>query len=1017
MLQLKNIVKTYVAGDTKQDALKGVSMNFRENEFVSILGQSGSGKTTLLNIIGGLDRYTSGDLIINGISTSKYKDADWDYYRNHSIGFVFQSYNLIPHQSVLSNVELALTLAGISKKERRARAIEVLKKVGLEDHIHKRPNQMSGGQMQRVAIARALINNPDILLADEPTGALDSETSVQIMELLKEIAKDKLVIMVTHNPELAAQYSTRIIRVLDGRIVDDTDPYNVPDQISVTPQKRKKISMSMGTAVSLSFNNLKTKKGRTLLTAFAGSIGIIGIALILSLSTGIQDYVDDLQRDTLSSYPVSIAKEESSLASILTAVVPQEDDDNTDKKENTVYSNSRMGELFNAMFASSQDTNNLTKFKAYLEEKMAEDPEENNSDVLKNHVETIQYQYDVALNTYIKTDDGYRSTDMTKIFTSAMTGSSSSESSSESDSSENSTSSVMGMSSSSISQMSSSMMSLWSELLPGNDGELISDMVYDQYDLEAGRWPESADEIVLILSDNNEITDVAFYALGLISDEEVMDSMKAVMKSEALNTEQREISYDDVLNTTFKLILNPDYYTKEASGTWNYIGDDEDSMELVIDHGYELKIVGIIKPNPDATVTSATGSFGYTSALTQYVIEQTNNSELVKEQKLPENENLDLLTGLPFVITEENDPTDEEKAEKIKEYFDSLSDVDKTKIYTEILSEPTDEEIEQMTAMYMTNFSDRDDIITLVASTMGMDEETAKSYLEDYSDDELQTMLQKQLVQLIKENKSDSAQAQVLQMRVNATAQGDLFGTTGYAAVAQAFDELIDSTDDTTVLAKYYDEYMPSTVSGSTLEENLQKLSAVDLDSPSTINIYAKSFEDKEKIADMITQYNETAEEDDQISYTDYVALLMSGVNTMINAVSYGLIAFVSISLIVSSIMIGIITYISVLERTKEIGILRSVGASKKDISRVFNAETAIIGLTAGLMGIGVTLLLNIPISMVINKLTGIGNIAKLPVAGAVILVVISVALTMIAGLIPSKLAAKKDPVIALRSE
>ncbi len=1016
MLQLKNIVKTYVAGDTRQDALKGVSMNFRENEFVSILGQSGSGKTTLLNIIGGLDRYTSGDLIINGVSTSKYKDADWDYYRNHSIGFVFQSYNLIPHQSVLSNVELALTLAGISKRERRARAIEVLKKVGLTDHIHKRPNQMSGGQMQRVAIARALINNPDILLADEPTGALDSETSVQIMELLKEIAKDKLVIMVTHNPELAAKYSTRIIRVLDGRIVDDTDPYNVPDQISMTPQKRKKISMSMGTAVSLSFNNLKTKKGRTLLTAFAGSIGIIGIALILSLSTGIQDYVNDLQRDTLSSYPVSIAKEESPLASILTAAVPQEDDDNADKKENTVYSNSRMGELFNAMFASSQETNNLTKFKAYLEEKMAEESEKD-SDVLRDHVETIQYQYDVTLNTYIETGDGYRSTDMTSVFTSGMTGSSSSESSSGSDSSENSMSSIMGMSSSSMSQMSSSMMSLWSELLPGNDGELISDMVYAQYDLEAGRWPESADEIVLILSDNNEITDVAFYALGLVSDEEVMNSMKAVMKSEALDIEQREISYDDVLKTTFKLILNPDYYTKETSGTWKYIGDDKDSMELIIDHGYELKIVGIIKPNPDVAVTSATGSFGYTSALTQYVIEQTNNSELVKEQKLQENENLDLLTGLPFVITEENDPTDEEKSEKIKEYFAGLSDVDKTKIYTEILSEPSDEEIEQMMAAYMKKFSNRDIIIKLVASTMGMDEETAKSYLEDYSDEELQTMLKKQLVQMVKENKSESAQAQVLQMRVNATAQGDLFGTTGYAAVAKAFDELIDSTDDTTVLAKYYDEYMPSTVSGSTLEETLQKLSAVDVDSPSTINIYAKSFEDKEKIADVITQYNEKAEEDDQISYTDYVALLMSGVNTMINAVSYGLIAFVSISLIVSSIMIGIITYISVLERTKEIGILRSVGASKKDISRVFNAETAIIGLTAGLMGIGVTLLLNIPISMVIKNLTGIGKIAKLPITGAVVLVAISVALTMIAGLIPSKLAAKKDPVIALRSE
>ena len=1013
MLQLKNIVKTYVAGDTKQDALKGVSMNFRENEFVSILGQSGSGKTTLLNIIGGLDRYTSGDLIINGVSTSKYKDADWDYYRNHSIGFVFQSYNLIPHQSVLSNVELALTLAGISKKERRARAIEVLKKVGLADHIHKRPNQMSGGQMQRVAIARALINNPDILLADEPTGALDSETSVQIMELLKEIAKDKLVIMVTHNPELAAKYSTRIIRVLDGCIVDDTDPYNVPDQISVIPQKRKKISMSMGTAVSLSFNNLKTKKGRTLLTSFAGSIGIIGIALILSLSTGIQDYVNDLQRDTLSSYPVSIEKEESPLASILTASASEEDGGDTEKKENTVYSNNRMYELFNAMFASDSETNNLTKFKRYLDERMAEDGDEKESDVLKDHVETIQYQYDVKLNTYIETEDGYRSTDMSSVFTNGAT----SQSTSSDDSSDNSMASMMGMSSSSMSQMSNSMMSLWSELLPGSDGELISDMVYDQYDLEAGRWPEAANELVLIMSDQNEITDVAFYALGLMSDEDVTDMMKAVMKSETLSTKQREISYDDILETTFKLILNPDYYTKEANGTWSYIGDDKDSMNLVIDHGYDLKIVGIIKPNPDAAVTSATGSFGYTSALTQYVIEQTNNSELVKEQKLPENENLDLLTGLPFVITEENDPTDEEKAEKIKEYFAGLNDVEKTKIYTEILSEPTDEEIEQMTSMYMNNFSSRDAIITLVASTMGMDEETAKSYLEDYSDEELQEMLQKQLVQMIKENKSDSAQAQVLQMRVNATEQGDLFGTAGYAAVAKAFDELIDSTDDTTVLAKYYDEYMPSTVSGSTLEETLQKLSAVDINSPYAINIYAKSFDDKEKIADVITQYNETAEEDDQISYTDYVALLMSGVNTMINAVSYGLIAFVSISLIVSSIMIGIITYISVLERTKEIGILRSVGASKKDISRVFNAETAIIGLTAGLMGIGVTLLLNIPISMVIENLTGIGNIAKLPVMGAVILVAISVALTMIAGLIPSKLAAKKDPVIALRSE
>lgn len=1014
MLQLKNIVKTYVTGDTKQDALKGVSMNFRENEFVSILGQSGSGKTTLLNIIGGLDRYTSGDLIINGVSTSKYKDADWDYYRNHSIGFVFQSYNLIPHQSVLSNVELALTLAGISKKERRARAIEVLNKVGLADHIHKRPNQMSGGQMQRVAIARALINNPDILLADEPTGALDSETSVQIMELLKEIAKDKLVIMVTHNPELAQDYSTRIIRVLDGKIVDDTNPYQVSEQISTEPQKRKKISMSLGTAVSLSFNNLRTKKGRTLLTAFAGSIGIIGIALILSLSTGIQDYVNDLQRDTLSSYPVTIEKEESPLAGILTAAASQNSEDNVEKKEDTVYSSNRMSQMFNAMFASDKDTNNLTKFKSYLEARMKASSDES-ADSLKDHVETIQYQYDVALNTYIKTEDGYRSTDMSSVFTNAMTSQGTSDASS--NSSDNSMASMMGMSSSSMSQMSSSMMSLWSELLPGNDGQLISDMVYDQYDLEAGRWPEAANEIVLIMSDNNEITDVAFYALGLVSDDEVKEAMRAVMTAEALRTEQYQISYDDILGTTFKLVLNPEYYTKEANGSWKYIGDDKDSMELVIDHGYELNIVGIIKPNPDAAVTSASGNFGYTSALTQYVIEQTNDSELVKEQKLPENENLDLLTGLPFVITQENDPTDDEKAEAIKEYFSGLSDVEKTKIYTEILSEPTDEEIEQMTSMYMKNFSSRDAIIALVASTMGLDEDTAKSYLADYSDEELQAMLKKQLEQMVRENKSESAQAEVLQMRVNATQQGDLFGTSGYAAVAAAFDKLISETNDTAVLAKYYDNYMPSKVSGSTLEETLQKLSAVDLNSPSAINIYAKSFDDKEKIADVITEYNETADEDDQIAYTDYVALLMSGVNTMINAVSYGLIAFVSISLIVSSIMIGIITYISVLERTKEIGILRSVGASKKDISRVFNAETAIIGLTAGLMGIGVTLLLNIPISMVINNLTGIGNIAKLPAVAAAILVAISVALTMIAGLIPSKLAAKKDPVIALRSE
>lgn len=1002
MLQLKNIVKTYVAGDMKQDALKGVSMNFRESEFVSILGQSGSGKTTLLNIIGGLDRYTSGDLIINGVSTKKYKDRDWDSYRNHSIGFVFQSYNLIPHQSVLANVEMALTLAGVSKRERRARAKEVLAKVGLADHINKRPNQMSGGQMQRVAIARALINNPDILLADEPTGALDSETSVQIMELLKEISKDKLVIMVTHNPELAERYSTRIIKLLDGQVVDDSNPYKVSDNAVLQQQTKQnrpgKVSMSLPTALSLSFNNLKTKKGRTILTAFAGSIGIIGIALILSLSNGIQNYVDDLQRDTLSSYPVTIEAEESALSSILTATA-KDDVDRSDRKDGLVYSNNRMYDLFNAMFATKSQENNLTAFKAYLDEKMKDKSE----DALSKHIATVQYQYNVPLNTYTKGSDGkYHNTDMTSIFSFG------------SSSDSYNYSSIM---SSMSSQMGSSAMSLWEELLPGTDGALISDMIYDQYELTAGRWPEQKNEIVLIMNENNEVTDLTFYALGLMDDEEVNELLKAVMNGEEIDTPLREISYEDVLNTKLKLILNTDLYTKEASGTWKYIGDDEASTELVVENGLDLEIVGIIKPNQDAKSLSSSGSFGYTSALTDYIIEATNDSEIVKEQKLDENENYDVLTGLPFAITEDNDLQDSEKAEKIKEYFQSLTDAEKTEIYTKILSTPSDEELKQATDAYMKNFQSRDSMIQMMASALEIDEETAKKYLEDYSDDELKQLMGQQIEKLIKDNYAEAANAQIVQMKNSAHVDGDLFGLAGYAAVANSFDQYIDGITDEKVLAGYYDEYMPSTVSGSTLEDNLETFGAIDPGTPSSINIYAKSFEDKEIIADAIDDYNSKAAEDDQISYTDYVALLMSGVNTMINAVSYGLIAFVSISLIVSSIMIGIITYISVLERTKEIGILRSVGASKKDISRVFNAETAIIGLAAGLIGIGLTIVLNIPISMVIEKLTDIKHIATLPAVAAVVLVAISVALTMTAGLIPSKLAAKKDPVNALRTE
>ena len=994
MLQLKNIIKTYVTGDLTQNALQNVSINFRKNEFVSILGQSGSGKTTLLNIVGGLDRYTSGDLIINGVSTRQYKDADWDYYRNSSIGFVFQSYNLIPHQSVLANVELALTLAGVSKKERRRRAIAVLTKVGLADHLHKRPNQMSGGQMQRVAIARALINNPDILLADEPTGALDSETSLQIMELLKEIARDKLVIMVTHNPELAESYSTRIVRLLDGHIVSDTDPFH-QDDITVQQKKHRKIGMSFWTALSLSFNNLRTKLGRTLLTAFAGSIGIIGIALILSLSTGIQNYINDIQRDTLTSYPISILQTESSLGGMLSARQEfMEEKENMVKEENTVYSTNQMYAIFNAAFTGQDVTNDLKALKAYLDAEMQTESETG----LRDLVTTIQYQYGVSLNTYVQDTEGnYHSTDLSASM------------STPSEAMENSP--LMEM-------MGSRMggLGLWSEMLPGSDGSLISPMVYEQYDLIAGSWPQKAEDIVLVLDSSGEITDVAFYALGLMEDDEVSDIMNAVAKGEEINAQVHSVSYEDILNTKFRLVKNCDYYTKNTNGTWKDVRDDAASLELVIKNGMELKIVGILQPDPEATSASISGTFGYTAALTELVIRQTNDSEIVRQQRLPENENFDVTKDLPFVITEQINPSDSRKAQEITAYFAALSETQKTEIYTAILSTPSQEYLDMAVDPIMEQYATRESMVELAANTYGFDPEAAQSYLEDYTDEELRDLMREQMEALVTEKYAEQAEASVLQIKAAATQPGDLFGVQGYAAVAAAFDQMIAAADEAT-LAGYYDAYMPSRVSGSTLADTLSALGAVDLDTPTTINIYANTFEDKETIAGIITQYNDRVDESQKITYTDYVALLMSGVTTMVDAVSYGLIAFVSISLVVSSIMIGIITYISVLERTKEIGILRSVGASKKDISRVFNAETTIVGLSAGFMGVGVTALLNIPICYILKDLTNISNIAVLPLNAAIILVMISVCLTLIAGLIPAKLAARKDPVIALRSE
>ncbi len=1004
MLQLKNIVKTYTTGDLTQNALQGVSINFRQSEFVSILGPSGSGKTTLLNIIGGLDRYSSGEMAINGVSTREYRDSDWDFYRNDAIGFVFQSYNLIPHQSVLANVELALTLAGISKRERRQRATAVLEKVGLKEHIHKRPNQLSGGQMQRVAIARALINDPDILLADEPTGALDSETSLQIMELLKEIAQDKLVIMVTHNPELAERYSTRIVKLLDGRIIDDSDPCNDTELIRKA-RKHHKISMSFFTALSLSFNNLLTKKGRTFLTAFAGSIGIIGIALILSLSTGIQNYVDGIQRDTLSSYPISILESESGLATLMSAsreAYESAEADRAQREPETVYANAQMYDLFNAIFTGDDVVNDLKSFKTYLEQERLP----GSATGLGELVSTIQYQYNVSLNAYVLDDSGkYRNTDLSV----AMGG----------NRSNSQEPSGMDAMSAMTEMMGSRMggMSLWSEMLPGTDGELISDLLYDQYILLAGSWPKNANEVVLIVDENSEISDVAFYALGLMPEEELNDILRAVTSGEEITTARRAVSYDDILNMEFKLILNSDYYTRNADGSWRSIKDDEASLELVVENGYDLKIVGILQPDPEATSTAIAGTFGYTAALTEYVIQQTNDSEIVKQQRLPENENYDVLTGLPFVITEELDPTDEQKAERVTAYFAALNDLQKTEIYTDILSTPSPEYLEQSVGAAMEGYSTRQSMVELVASTYGFELSVAETYLADYTDQELRDMMRQTMEALVREKYAEQAEAQILQIKAAASTPEDIFGAQGYAAVAANFDQLMAATTDEAVLAGYYDTYMPSTISGSTLAETLKTLGAVDYDTPSTINIYARTFEDKEAIDQIITGYNENAEEEQQISYTDYVAILMSGVTTMIDAVSYGLIAFVSISLVVSSIMIGIITYISVLERTKEIGILRSVGASKRDISRVFNAETTLVGLTAGLLGVGITALVNIPISLLLKDLTGISNIATLPWRAAVILVVISVGLTLIAGFIPAKVAAKKDPVVALRTE
>ncbi len=845
MLQLKNINKVYITGNFEQQALKDINLKFRENEFVSILGQSGSGKTTMLNIIGGLDQYTSGDLIINGKSTKKYKDRDWDTYRNHSIGFVFQSYNLIPHQTALANVELALTLSGVSKEESRRRAKEVLKKVGLEAHMNKRPNQMSGGQMQRIAIARALVNDPDILLADEPTGALDSDTSIQIMDLLREIAKDKLVIMVTHNAELAEEYSTRIVRISDGKITGDSNPYE-DEKDENDLGNTKKTKMSFMTALRLSLNNLMTKKGRTFLTAFAGSIGIIGIALILSLSNGVEEYIGRVEEDTLSSYPIMIEEATMDMTDMMTAMSGESE--NKDHELDKIYSNDILGTVVKTV-TSTAKTNNLKAFKAYIESDKSN---------IKEYVNAIQYYYNLDLQIY----NSDTSKDIIRVNPSTIM-------------------SDMGLldSSTSYTSMMSSNYNVWTELLPNDE------LLATQYDVLAGKMPTKYNEVVLIVNDKNEISDYTLYALGLKDQTDIKNLFDRIMADPNMefNYQEETYDYDDLIDYKFKLVLNTDYYEKKGD-IWVDKREDTEFMKKLIKSSEDIKIVGIIRPNEEALVNDSYGLIGYKHELVEYVSKKNNEAKIVQEQI--KNSDTNIFTGIKFSAKEELD-------------MSNLSP-------------------EQM------------------------------KYLSSLTPTELKALME---------------------------------------------------------------------VQSANYDDNLTKLGVIDLDKPSQISIYPKNFEAKESISDIIADYNESVAEADQINFTDYIGLMMSSVTTIVNMISYVLMAFVSISLIVSSIMIGIITYISVLERTKEIGILRAIGASKKDISRVFNAETFIVGLFAGLIGIGLTIVLNIPINIIIKNITGVSNIASLPIVGGIILIVISMLLTVIAGLIPSRVASKKDPVEALRTE
>lgn len=912
MLQIQNICKKYVTGDLVQTALDNVSLNLRDNEFVAILGPSGSGKTTMLNIIGGLDRYDSGDLIINGISTKKYKDRDWDSYRNHTIGFVFQSYNLIPHQSVLSNVELALTISGISRSERRRRAKEALEKVGLGNQLHKRPNQMSGGQMQRVAIARALVNNPDILLADEPTGALDSETSVQVMELLKEVAKDRLVVMVTHNPELANEYATRIVRVKDGHIVDDTDPYEIEQKLEEPQHKNMgKASMSILTALALSFNNLRTKKGRTFLTAFAGSIGIIGIALILSFSNGVNTYITDIQKSTMTSYPISIEAQTIDLTSIMQKGQSSMKDSDVTHELDGVYSNGTDIEMASSI-TTSFTKNNLTEFKKYLDNPDSE---------IRKHIREngIVYSYNTKFDVFTYDSEG------TFVNTDGSTLKSSSQTSATNMMADMSNDNGMTMMTGSTGKTNN-----FTELLPGSDSASVSQAVTDAYDVLYGNWPSSYDEAVLVMNKNNEISSAVLYQLGILPTSEYKEIMKRIDAGEEVTMDTEKISYEYICNKEYYLLPASDMYVKDDNGNYKSIVSDNASLKDKAADGIKLKISGIVRQNDDNDNALINKAVGYTKALTDYLMDYADKSEVVKAQR--ENKDINITNGMAF------SPADD--AAKIAD---------------------------------------------------------ARTYLANLGVSDKASMFKNMMQMVYADNQ---------QMYTQLMAMGE-------AQQAAMLDSYLENPDDSTLLSIYN-----SYISTGNYDDNMKSFGVISEDAPSAINIYVDSFEAKDAVSDCIKKYNEGASEDDKISYTDYVGLLMNSVTTIINVITYVLIAFVAVSLIVSSIMIGIITYISVLERTKEIGILRAIGASKRNISQVFNAETFIIGFCSGIIGIAITLLLLIPCNSIIHAVTDSTAVnAALPPVSAVVLIILSMVLTFIGGLIPAKNAAKKDPVTALRTE